>query len=98
VNARDPKGDTALHLAAKEPVVDSLLIRHLLDAGAYVDAVNKDGQTMEELVPCHVREIVNPLKYRSLATIAARCLARNTLPEYYMSQLPRTLLPMVLEH
>lgn len=99
VHARDPDGSTALHLAASERPVDARLIRDLLDAGAYVDAVNKRGQTMEELLaPQPVHTVVNPLKYRTLATLAARTLARRTLPQYYVPQLPRTLIPMVFEH
>lgn len=99
VHARDPDGNTPLHLAAMERPCDPRLIRDLLEKGAYVDAVNKRGQTMGELLaPMPVHSVVNPLRYRTLATLAARTLARHTNPEYYLPQLPRTLVPLVLEH
>lgn len=99
VNVRDPEGNTALHLAAKEKPVNARLISDLLDAGAYVDAVNNQGETMENLLsPLPVHTVVNPLKYRTLATLAARTLARRTCAQYYVPQLPRTLIPLVLEH
>lgn len=99
VNVRDPEGNTALHLAAKEKPVDARLITDLLNAGAYIDAINNQGETMEDLMaPLPIHNVVNPLKYRTLATLAARTLARRTCPQYYVPQLPRTLIPLVLEH
>lgn len=78
VTAKDNDGNTALHLAALLfPLQPSLSI-DLLNAGAHLDAVNKDGKTFETLL-CNKQlyDSIQPLKYTTLACLAARVVKRT---------------------
>ncbi|XP_014475910.1 PREDICTED: protein fem-1 homolog CG6966 isoform X1 [Dinoponera quadriceps] len=82
VTARDNDGNTALHLAAlSRPWRPDLAIA-LLDAGAHLDAVNKDGRTFQMLL-CDKRryDSIYPVKYTTLACLAARVVRKTQRKE-----------------
>jgi uncharacterized protein len=58
-NAVNPKGDTALHIAAHDGKLDPL--RELVAGGADVDARNAAGQTALELVESMKPRVLNPI-------------------------------------
>lgn len=78
VTARDNDGNTALHLIAlSHPWRPDLAIA-LLDAGAHLDTVNNDGKTFEMLLCDTCRyDSICPLKYTTLACLAARVVRRT---------------------
>ncbi|XP_015590859.1 protein fem-1 homolog CG6966 isoform X2 [Cephus cinctus] len=95
VTARDVDGNTALHLAALSHPWRPDLATALLDAGAHIDAVNKEGQTVETLLKDkYLYDAVNPLKYTTLACLAAR-VVRKTHP---LERVPKHLLSFVQMH
>lgn len=78
VTAKDNDGNTALHLAALLRPWQPNLSIDLLNAGAHLDAVNKDGKTFETLL-CdkQLYDSIQPLKYTTLACLAARVVKRT---------------------
>lgn len=95
VTARDNDGNTALHLAAlSHPWRPDLAIA-LLDAGAHLDAVNNDGKTFEMLLNnTQQYDSICPLKYTTLACLAARVVARTQS----IDRVPRHLQTFVKMH
>lgn len=80
VTAHDNDGNTALHLAAlSRPWRPDLAIA-LLDAGAHLDTVNKDGSTFQMLL-CDKRryDSIYPVKYITLACLAARVIKKTQI-------------------
>ncbi|EEB16000.1 Sex-determining protein fem-1, putative [Pediculus humanus corporis] len=97
--AKDHDGNTPLHLAASADFVDPVLITTLLENGAHIDSVNSDKKTMESILRGRLHPtIINPIKYKSLACLAANTLAKNTKREYYVDQIPKSLIPFVEDH
>ncbi|XP_023294619.2 protein fem-1 homolog CG6966 [Lucilia cuprina] len=77
-NAIDDGGNTPLHLAAIAQPCQKDMAKILLDHGAHLDARNNAGDTFESLIkPKKIHEICNPLKYTTLA-----CLAAKTIQKY----------------
>lgn len=97
--AKDDEGNTPLHLAAGADPPDPTLITTLLRHGAHIDSVNAEKKTMESILRRRMHpSIVNPVKYKSLACLAAKSLAQNTKKDYYVDQLPKSLIPFVEDH
>lgn len=99
MSARDDDGNTPLHLAATANPTDPALLTTLLDNGAHIDAVNGDNETMETLLKNRLHHsLLNPIKYKTLACLAAKALTKHTKKEYYLDQIPKTLVPFVQVH
>jgi len=58
-NAKNPRGDTALHLAARDGRLD--VLRELVAGGADVSARNAAGQTALQLVETMQPRVLNPI-------------------------------------
>ncbi|XP_066599113.1 protein fem-1 homolog CG6966 isoform X2 [Prorops nasuta] len=95
VTSKDYDGNTALHLIAlSHPWRPDLAIA-LLDAGAHIDAVNLEGKTFETLLNDKRHyDSVNPLKYTTLACLAARVVRRT----HHIDTVPPHLRDFVLMH
>lgn len=99
ISARDEDGNTPLHLAAMACPSDASLLTVLLENGAHIDAVNSDNETMESLLKQRLHHsLLNPIKYKTLACLAAKALTKYTKKEYYLEQIPRSLIPFVEAH
>ncbi|XP_046623622.1 protein fem-1 homolog CG6966 isoform X1 [Neodiprion virginianus] len=95
VMARDADGNTALHLAALSHPCPPALAKTLLDAGAHLDAVNGEGKTFEMLLKDQtIYDVVEPLKYTTLACLAARVIRRT----HKSPEVPRHLQAFVAMH
>ncbi|XP_076231930.1 protein fem-1 homolog CG6966 [Calliopsis andreniformis] len=94
VNARDDDGNTALHLTALSHIWRRDFAITLLDAGAHIDVVNNEGKTFEMLCDKTLYDTVNPVKYTTLACLAARVVRRL----YRVEDLPKHLQSFVQMH
>ncbi|XP_053995584.1 protein fem-1 homolog CG6966 isoform X1 [Hylaeus anthracinus] len=95
VTARDNDGNTALHLAALSNLWRLDLANTLLEAGAHIDAVNNEGKTFEMLLSNkRLYDLVNPVKYTTLACLAARVVRRT----HRIEHLPKHLQAFVQMH
>lgn len=93
--SRDADGNTALHLAALSHPCPPALATTLLEAGAHLDAVNRDGKTFEMLLKDQtIYDVVEPLKYTTLACLAARVIRRTR----QSSKVPKHLRAFVAMH
>ncbi|XP_043261177.1 protein fem-1 homolog C isoform X2 [Colletes gigas] len=95
VTARDNDGNTALHLTALSRFWRPDLAIALLEAGAHIDTVNNEGKTFETLLyDKRLYDLVNPVKYTTLACLAARVVRRT----YRIENLPKHLQAFVQMH
>lgn len=93
--ATDDDGNTALHLTATSHPWRIDIAEILLRAGAHIDAVNSDNQTYEMIqAKKHRFDVLNPLKYTTLACLAARVVARTQR----IDRVPKHLQDFVLMH
>ena len=96
-NARDDDGNTPLHLAATSPC-DPVLTSVLLEHGAHLDLTNNDGDTFETLLQQPIHTVVNSVRHKTLACLAARTVRAHVRREHYSAHLPSTLIPFVDAH
>lgn len=95
ITAKDDDGNTVLHLAALSNCWHEELIVALLDAGAHIDTVNNEGKTFEMLLSNKkVYDSIHPLKYTTLACLAARVVRKTQS----ISEVPRHLVAFVELH
>lgn len=95
MTAKDCDGNTALHLVALSQPGSTELAKALLEAGAHLDAVNKEGKTYKMLLNNKIRFAdINPLKYTTLTCLAAR-VVRRTQPVH---NVPKHLQHFVQMH
>ncbi|XP_043204880.1 protein fem-1 homolog C-like isoform X1 [Amphibalanus amphitrite] len=83
-NARDELGNTPLHALAANKSFRSDVMRRLIDAGAHVDTVNREGRAFSELLRKHPQCSKQPPlalhQHLTLACLAARAVRR--VPAY----------------
>lgn len=97
--AIDDEGETPLHLVAAYDPVDPALITTLLDGGAHIDSSNYEGATMESILNNRLpASSYNPVKYKTLACLAANVLVTHTKRQYYENQIPKSLVNFVADH
>lgn len=95
VNSRDYDGNTPLHLAALSPKWQQDVVITLLEAGAHIDAVNNNDESFETLLRNKLLyHSVNPVKYTTLACLAARVVKKT----YSVDQIPKHLQSFVQMH
>ncbi|XP_017143885.1 protein fem-1 homolog CG6966 [Drosophila miranda] len=96
-NAIDNAGNTPLHLAATlQPYVEPLA-HILLEGGAHLDTKNIAGETFESLLgPTPMHKIIDPMKYTTLACLAARTIKRHDI--HYKGTVPETLYDFIELH
>ncbi|XP_031836407.1 protein fem-1 homolog CG6966 isoform X2 [Nomia melanderi] len=95
VNSTDFDGNTPLHLAALSQMWQRDVVIALLEAGAHIDAVNNDDESFETLLRNkHLYHSVNPVKYTTLACLAARVVKKT----YSVDQIPKHLQSFVEMH
>ncbi|XP_022209418.1 protein fem-1 homolog CG6966 [Drosophila obscura] len=96
-NAIDDAGNTPLHLAATlQPYVEPLA-HILLEGGAHLDTKNFAGETFESLLgPTPMHKIIDPMKYTTLACLAARSIKRHDI--HYEGTVPETLYDFIELH
>ncbi|XP_023289879.1 protein fem-1 homolog CG6966 [Orussus abietinus] len=93
VTSGDIHGNTALHLAAQSS--NNLSLMHLLlEAGAHLDAVNYRRKTLKHLLQARDYAALNPVKYTTLACLAAQ-VVRRTQP---IKNVPKHLRSFVRLH
>ncbi|GBP12475.1 Protein fem-1 homolog CG6966 [Eumeta japonica] len=69
----------------------------LTDHGAHIDARNKTGDTFESLIkPKKISEIANPLKYTTLACLAAKTIQQHNIK--YNDTVPSALHDFIEMH
>ncbi|XP_014094986.1 protein fem-1 homolog CG6966 [Bactrocera oleae] len=96
-NARDDAGNSPLHLAATAQQCPRSLSKVLLKHGAHLDAKNDAGETFESLLkPRKIHEVVNPLKYTTLACLAARTIQKHRIK--YTNIVPPSLYTFIEIH
>ncbi|XP_076288079.1 protein fem-1 homolog CG6966 isoform X2 [Lasioglossum baleicum] len=97
VNAKDNEGNTPLHFAAQSHILlwRQDLVITLLEAGAHIDAVNNDGESFETLTrDKRLYHSVKPIKYITLACLAARIVRRT----HRLNEVPKHLRSFVQMH
>ncbi|XP_060651199.1 LOW QUALITY PROTEIN: protein fem-1 homolog CG6966 [Drosophila nasuta] len=96
-NEVDDAGNTPLHLAATlEPYVEPLA-HTLLEGGAHLDTKNDAGETFESLLaPTLLHKIIDPMKYTSLACLAARTIKKHGIK--YEETVPAALYEFIELH
>ncbi|KAH8369247.1 hypothetical protein KR009_005625, partial [Drosophila setifemur] len=95
-NAIDDAGNTPLHLATMQPYVEPLA-HILLEGGAHLDTKNYAGETFESLLaPTPMHKIIDPMKYTTLACLAARTIKKHDIR--YEGTVPATLYEFIELH
>ncbi|KAH8342165.1 hypothetical protein KR074_002343 [Drosophila pseudoananassae] len=95
-NAIDEAGNTPLHLATMQPFVEPLS-HILLEGGAHLDTKNYAGETFESLLyPTPMHKVVDPMKYTTLACLAARTIKKHDIR--YEGTVPATLYEFIELH
>ncbi|KMZ03507.1 protein fem-1 homolog CG6966 [Drosophila simulans] len=95
-NAIDEAGNTPLHLATMQPYVEPLS-HILLEGGAHLDTKNYAGETFESLLaPTPMHKIIDPMKYTTLACLAARTIKKHDIR--YEGTVPATLYEFIELH
>ncbi|XP_017057574.1 protein fem-1 homolog CG6966 [Drosophila ficusphila] len=95
-NAIDEAGNTPLHLATMQPYVEPLS-HILLEGGAHLDTKNYAGETFESLLaPTPMHKIIDPMKYTTLACLAARTIKKHDIR--YQGTVPATLYEFIELH
>ncbi|XP_076179303.1 protein fem-1 homolog CG6966-like isoform X1 [Ptiloglossa arizonensis] len=94
VNARDEEGNTLLHLSAMSLYRHPHIALGLLEAGTHIDIVNNKSKTFEMFHDKHYYYMVNPLKYTTLACLAARVVKKT----HRMEAVPKFLRDFVEMH
>ncbi|XP_016999065.2 protein fem-1 homolog CG6966 [Drosophila takahashii] len=95
-NAIDESGNTPLHLATMQPYVEPLS-HILLEGGAHLDTKNYAGETFESLLaPTPMHKIIDPMKYTTLACLAARTIKKHDIR--YEGTVPATLYEFIELH
>ncbi|XP_017035858.1 protein fem-1 homolog CG6966 [Drosophila kikkawai] len=95
-NAIDDAGNTPLHLATMQPYVETLS-HTLLEGGAHLDTKNHAGETFESLLaPTPMHKIIDPMKYTTLACLAARTIKKHEIR--YEGTVPATLYEFIELH
>ncbi|KAH8337249.1 hypothetical protein KR059_004221, partial [Drosophila kikkawai] len=95
-NAIDDAGNTPLHLATLQPYVETLS-HTLLEGGAHLDTKNHAGETFESLLaPTPMHKIIDPMKYTTLACLAARTIKKHEIR--YEGTVPATLYEFIELH
>ncbi|ALC45738.1 CG6966 [Drosophila busckii] len=96
-NAVDDAGNTPLHLAATLQPSAEPLARTLLEGGAHLDTKNDAGETFETLLsPTPLHKIIDPMKYTSLACLAARTIKQHGID--YEQTVPAALYDFIELH
>ncbi|XP_076179059.1 protein fem-1 homolog CG6966 isoform X2 [Ptiloglossa arizonensis] len=90
ITTKDNDGNTALHLIALSQFWGIDFAITLLEAGAHIDTVNNEGKTFQMLLRNKVLyNLINPVKYITLACLAARVVRKTyrieQVPKYFQS-------------
>ena len=79
-NATDNDSNSCLHVAALNKPAKPLVVHELVEAGAHLDAVNKDGRSFASLLKGQsIHEIINPLRFTNLQCLAAKVIQTNNI-------------------
>lgn len=96
-NAKDEAGNTPLHLAALARPCPADLAQTLLESGAHLDTKNMDGDTFRTLLQNqNIHELVNPIKFTSLACLAARTISKHRIN--FHNEVPSFLYDFIESH
>lgn len=95
VNSFDNDGLTCLHRFLRQAPVRKDLVLFLMDHGAHVDTVARDGENCLDLLR-KTTILSDELKYRSLKCMAALVIGKFKIP--YDGIIPFTLNPFVGLH
>lgn len=99
INANNHTGSTPLHTASMVENFNQEIVEILLDNGAHIDIRNNDSDRpvdMLKRVPEGAGSKINPLHYTTLKCLAARVVAKHSVP--YKEEIPAILEEFIQAH